>query len=199
MSRQNKDKCDTLPPGQRSIKSILKWGIDHPGIGRSIPKKDLGKWELVINGEVQKSMLLKWEDFLRLPKTEIVSNFHCVEGWSVLNCKWEGVKFNEIFKLVLPNGNAKAVTFGCADGYSTSLSINELSEDHVILAHRLDGKDLEEGLGGPMRLVVPDKYTYKSAMWINRISFTREKEKGYWESKGYSDSADVWKNDRYCF
>ena len=199
MSHQDEGKRDTLPPDQRPIKSVLRWGKDHSGIGSSIPKKDLGKWELVINGEVQNPTLLKWEEFLRLPKAATVSDFHCVEGWSVLNCKWEGVKFEEIFKLVQPNDNATAVTFSCSDGYSTSLTIKELSEDDVILAYRLNGKDLEEGLGGPMRLINPSKYSYKSAMWINEITFTKEKEKGYWEVKGYSDSADIWKNGRYSF
>jgi DMSO/TMAO reductase YedYZ molybdopterin-dependent catalytic subunit len=77
------------------------------------------------------------------------------------------------------------------------LSLEELLRDDVLLATKLDGKNLEEGLGSPLRLVVPNKYAYKSAMWITRIKFTEKKEMGYWEKRGYSDTADTWKNDRF--
>ncbi|HVP27456.1 MAG TPA: molybdopterin-dependent oxidoreductase, partial [Candidatus Bathyarchaeia archaeon] len=179
------------------IKRILRWGIDHPGIISENPKIDLEKWALTVDGEVEKPLRLSWDDFLKLPKVESISDFHCVEGWSVLNCRWEGVRFREIVKLVKPKETARSVTFECADGYTTSLTLEELVGDDVLLACKLDGKELEEGLGWPLRLVVPDKYAYKSALWVTRIRFTSGKELGYWEKRGYSDSADVWKNDRF--
>jgi len=185
-----------LPPGQVAIKRLLRWGKEHPTIGGSIPKIDLESWILVIDGEVEKPLKLNWNDILDLPKIESVSDFHCVEGWSVLGLKWEGVRFKDLVKLVKPKKKAKFATFECADRYTTSLSLEELSRENVLLAYRLDGKELEEGLGFPLRLVVPEKYAYKSAMWITRIKFTSKKERGYWESRGYSDTADVWKNDR---
>ncbi|MDI6691503.1 MAG: molybdopterin-dependent oxidoreductase [Candidatus Bathyarchaeota archaeon] len=101
--------------------------------------------------------------------------------------------FKNIVDLAKPKENAKFVSFQCADGYTTSLTLEELLKDNVLLAYKLDGKFLEESLGAPLRLVVPDKYGYKSAMWLTRIKFTSKKELGYWESRGYSDSADVWK------
>jgi DMSO/TMAO reductase YedYZ molybdopterin-dependent catalytic subunit len=195
MSSSNEKKA--LPPGQRAIKRILRWGIDHPGIISENPKIDLEKWALTVDGEVEKPLRLSWDDFLKLPKVESISDFHCVEGWSVLNCRWEGVRFREIVKLVKPKETARSVTFECADGYTTSLTLEELVGDDVLLACKLDGKELEEGLGWPLRLVVPDKYAYKSALWVTRIRFTSGKELGYWEKRGYSDSADVWKNDRF--
>jgi DMSO/TMAO reductase YedYZ molybdopterin-dependent catalytic subunit len=195
MSSSNEKKA--LPPGQRAIKRILRWGIDHPGIISENPKIDLEKWALTVDGEVEKPLRLSWDDFLKLPKVESISDFHCVEGWSVLNCRWEGVRFREIVKLVKPKETARSVTFECADGYTTSLTLEELVGDDVLLACKLDGKELEEGLGWPLRLVVPDKYAYKSALWVTRIRFTSEKELGYWEKRGYSDSADIWKNDRF--
>ena len=140
---------------------------------------------------------LSWTDILKLPKTASVSDFHCVEGWSVLNCKWEGAKFSEITRLAKPLETAEFATFECADGYTTSLTLTELAEDNVLLAYRLDGKALEEGLGFPLRLVVPSKYAYKSALWVTRVRFTSKKELGYWEKRGYSDTAGVWKNDRF--
>jgi len=186
-----------LPPGQRPVKRLLRWGKEHPTITGSVPKIDLKRWVLVIDGEVENPVKLSWDDILKLPKVESVSDFHCVEGWSVLSCKWEGVRFKQIVNLIRPKETAKFVTFECADGYTTSLSLEELSRENVLLAYKVEGKKLEEGLGFPLRLIVPDKYAYKSAMWITRIKFTSKKELGYWESRRYSDTADVWKNDRF--
>jgi DMSO/TMAO reductase YedYZ molybdopterin-dependent catalytic subunit len=196
MSSNNEKKA--LPPAQRAIKRILRWGIDHPGIISENPKIDLEKWILTVDGEVENPLRLSWNDFLKLPKVESVSDFHCVEGWSVLNCRWEGVRFKHIVNLVKPKGTAKSVTFECADGYTTSLTLEELVSDDVLLAYKLDGQELEEGLGWPVRLVVPSKYAYKSALWVTRIKFMSKKELGYWETRGYSDTADVWKNDRFA-
>jgi len=188
---------ERLPPGQAPIRRLLRWGIDHPGIARENPKIDLETYTLTVDGEVQKPLKLSWNDVLRLPKVKSTSNFHCVEGWSVLNCKWEGIRFREIADLVRPKKSSKFVTFECADGYTTSLLLPELSGDDVLLAYGFDGKPLEEGYGFPLRLVVPNKYGYKSALWVTRISFTAAKEAGFWEKRGYSDTADVWKNDRF--
>jgi DMSO/TMAO reductase YedYZ molybdopterin-dependent catalytic subunit len=193
---QNEKK---LPPGQTPIDRILKWGIDHPGITSSNPKLDLKTYMLVVDGEVANPVRLSWDDILRLPKIVSISDFHCVEGWSMLNCKWEGVLFKEIVKLAKPKETAQFVTFECADGYTTSLTLAELAGDNVLLAYKLDGKALEEGLGFPLRLVVPSKYAYKSALWVTHVRFTPKKELGFWERRGYSDTADVWKNDRFSW
>jgi DMSO/TMAO reductase YedYZ molybdopterin-dependent catalytic subunit len=191
-------KPERLPPGQTPIKRLLRWGVDHPGITRSNPKIDLKTYTLTIDGEVDKPVKLSWEDILKLPKVESTSDFHCVEGWSVLDCRWEGIRFRQIVDLVKLKEAAKFVTFECADSYTTSLTLPELLGDDVLLAYRLDGKPLEEGIGFPLRLVIPSKYAYKSALWVTRIKFTVKKELGYWEKRGYSDTADVWKNDRFA-
>lgn len=196
LSSENQ-RARKLPPGQTPIKRILRWGKDHPGIASSNPKLDLGTYTLTIDGEVANPVVLSWQDILRLPMTLSASDFHCVEGWSVLNCKWEGVKFRDIASLVKPKETASFVTFECADGYTTSLTLAELAGDDVLLAYKLDGEALEEGLGFPLRLVVPGKYAYKSALWATRVRFTSKKELGFWEKRGYSDTAEVWKNDRF--
>jgi DMSO/TMAO reductase YedYZ molybdopterin-dependent catalytic subunit len=190
-------KRKEMPPGQTPVKRLLRWGTDHPGITRNIPKIDLKTYTLTIDGEVEKPQKLTWNDVLKLPHIESVSDFHCVEGWSVLNCKWEGVLFKDIVALVKPRSTAKFVTFDCADGYTTSLTLEELSGDDILLAYKLDGKELEVGYGFPLRLVVPSKYAYKSALWVTGMKFASKKELGYWEQRGYSDTADVWKNDRF--
>ena len=187
-----------LPPGQTPIRRLLRWGIDHPGITRSNPKMDLTIYTLTIDGEIEKPLKLDWNEIEKLPKVQSVSDFHCVEGWSVLNCKWKGIRFTEIINIAKPKKTAMFATFECADGYRTSMSLEELSGADVLLAYELDGKPLEEGLGFPLRLVVPAKYGYKSALWLTRVEFTATKEFGYWEKRGYSDTADVWKNDRFA-
>lgn len=185
-----------LPPGQHEIDAIPRWNIDHPGITPKNPKFDSEKWTLTVDGEVENPLKLTWQDFLKIPSVESISNFHCVEGWSVRDYRWYGVKFSTLVKIVEPAKDAKYVLFRCSDGYTTSLDLKDLLKDDILLAYKLNGQFLEEPLGSPVRLVVPDKYAYKSAMWIERITFTNRKELGGWEEGGYSDTADVWKNDR---
>ena len=190
-------KKKKLPPNQDATDRILRWGIDHPGITSTNPQLKLETYTLTIDGEVENPVQLNWNDFMKLPKTVSISDFHCVEGWSVVDCKWEGVHIREIEKVVKPKDVAKAVTFECADSYTTSLFREELSGDDVLLAYKLNGEALEEGYGFPVRLIVPNKYAYKSALWVVHLRFTRGKELGFWERRGYSDSADAWRNDRF--
>ena len=189
-----------LPPDQQVTDRILRWGIDHPGITSTNPQLKLETYTLVIDGEVENPVKLSWNDFMQLPKIVSVSDFHCVEGWSVLDCKWEGVRIRDIEKLVKPKDVARAVTFECADSYTTSLFREELYGDDALLAYKLNGQVLEEGYGFPVRLVVPSKYAYKSALWVVHLRFTRGKELGFWERRGYSDNADSFGENlwRHC-
>jgi len=192
-------KKKKLPPNQEATDRILRWGTDHPGIKSTNPQLKLETYTLTIDGEVENPIKLSWNDFMKLPKTVSTSDFHCVEGWSVLDCKWEGIHIPEIEKLVKPKEVAKAVTFECADTYTTSLFREELYGDDVLLAYKLNDEVLEEGLGFPVRLIVPRKYAYKSALWVVHLRFTRNKELGFWERRGYNDNADVWKNQRFNY
>lgn len=192
-------KKKKLPPNQEVTDRILRWGTDHPGIKSTNPQLKLETYTLTIDGEVETPIKFSWNDFMKLPKTVSTSDFHCVEGWSVLDCKWEGVHIREIEKHVKPKEVAKAITFECADSYTTSLFREELYDDDVLLAYKLNDEVLEEGLGFPVRLVVPNKYAYKSALWVVQLRFTRNKELGFWERRGYNDNADVWKNQRFNY
>jgi len=179
-----------LPPGQKEVK---KSPLRHIG---SIPKFDPKTWNLVVYGEVKKPHSFGWNDILRLPSITSTSNFHCVEGWSVLKNKWNGISFRTIVEMAEPKDDAKYVTFECDDGYTTSLPLTDLLDEEVLLAYKLQDEPLEPERGGPLRLVVPHKYAYKSAMWVRKIKFTSTQELGYWESRGYSNTADPWKEDR---
>jgi DMSO/TMAO reductase YedYZ molybdopterin-dependent catalytic subunit len=190
-------KKSGLPPGQREIAAIMRWNIDHKGIIPINPKFEPDKWLLTVDGEVENKSTYDWQEFQEIPTVDSINDFHCVEGWSVKNCKWQGIKFKTLADMVKPTQEAKYVFIECADGYSTSLDLKDLLKDNILLATQLNDKTLEESLGGPMRLIVPDKYAYKNAMWINRIQFTDKKELGFWEKNGYSYTADVWSNDRF--
>ena len=132
------DKRKGLPSGQRSVERILRWEKDHPTITGFVPKKDLANWALMIDGEVERPLRLSWSDFLAYPKVKLIGDFHCVEGWSVLNCRWEGVSFKHIADLVRPREAAEFVSFECADGYSASHSLEDLLGEEAFLAYRLD-------------------------------------------------------------
>jgi DMSO/TMAO reductase YedYZ molybdopterin-dependent catalytic subunit len=184
-------KDERLPPGQREAK-----GTPLRQIG-PIPKSNLNTWQLEVYGEVEKPMTFSFEDLKAEPSVVSVSDFHCVEGWSILNNKWEGVPFKAVAEIVKPKGNAMYVTFECDDGYTTSLPLPELLEDNVLLAYKLNDKPLPPERGGPLRLIIPSKYAYKSPKWIRKIKFTSQMELGYWEARGYSNTADAWKEERH--
>jgi len=151
----------------------------------------------VVEGLVENPVHLSYDEFLRLPKVERVSDFHCVTGWSRLDNRWRGVAFKTIADLVKPLKEARYVTVVCEGDYSTSLLIEELLEPDVLFAYGFEGKPLEPVHGGPLRLVVPKKYAYKSAKWVRKLRFMKDQELGYWEKRGYSNTADPWKEDRY--
>lgn len=183
-------KIERLPPGQKEVKKSL---LRHIG---SVPKFDPKTWNLVVYGEVEKPLSFSWNEILSLPSIRSTSDFHCVEGWSVLDNRWEGISFRTIIEMAEPKDNAKYVTFECEDGYTTSLPIKDLLRKEVLLAHKLQDKLLKPERGGPLRLIVPHKYAYKSAMWVRKMKFTSTQEVGYGESRGYSNTADPWKEDR---
>ncbi len=181
-----------LPPGQTEIEQLK---VLHTGIG--IPPFDKETWRFEVTGLVENTLSLSYDEFLALPMVIRIADFHCVTGWTKFDNKWEGVSFQAIKEMVKPLDNARYVTFDAQRSYTTSLAIPDLSRQDVMLAVRLDDKVLPREHGGPLRLIVPQKYGYKSAKWVYRLKFTEEQELGYWETRGYSDSANPFTNDRY--
>jgi len=181
-----------IPPNQRMTSDFP---VLHVG---SVPRFDPKNWDFVVEGLIATPARLSFEEFMKLPKTGNVSDFHCVTGWSRLDNKWEGVAFKTIVGLVKPLKEAGYVTIVCEEGYTTSLPLAELLDDDVLLAFGFEGKALEPVHGGPLRLIVPKKYAYKSAKWVRKLRFTKEQELGFWEKRGYSNTADPWKEERYA-
>ncbi|MCK4445033.1 MAG: sulfite oxidase-like oxidoreductase [Thermoplasmata archaeon] len=182
---------ERVPPGQRETR---KFPVLHAG---SVPEFRKEKWDFSVEGQVESPQLMNWKEFKQLPSVKAVSDFHCVTGWSRLDNEWEGVRFTDIAKLAKLKDDARFVTILAEEGYTTSLPLEEMMDDEVLLAYDFEGESLAPEHGGPLRLIVPKKYAYKSAKWVRKIVFTKEKELGFWEKRGYSDSADPWKEERY--
>jgi len=184
------DTRPRVPPGQQVIEHFP---VLHLG---PVPRFDPTSWDLRVEGEVREPRRFTYQELRALPAVIDTSDFHCVEGWSLLDCAWEGVRFSDLCDLVSPTERARFVTIGCERDYTTSLPLPDMLEPDVLLAWGLDGRDLTPEHGFPLRLVVPRKYAYKAAKWVRWIRFTAEQELGYWEARGYSNSADPWREER---
>jgi DMSO/TMAO reductase YedYZ molybdopterin-dependent catalytic subunit len=183
---------DRLPPGQRLVNNfpVLDLGV-HPDI-------PLEKWQLRVGGAVEKPVTLNWAQFLALPQFKDASDFHCVTTWSQFDMEWEGVAFVTLAELVQPKAEAAHVLFESYDGYSTNNPLEVCLDEDVLIAHKWDGKPLSREHGGPARVIIPKRYAWKGAKFIERIRFLERDVLGYWESRGYSNTADPWSEDRFA-
>ena len=161
------------------------------------PRIGLDTWQFKIFGLVEQEITLDWQQFNDLPQVTLDAEFHCVTQWSKLQNTWEGILFTDVMKLVTPKPEAKYVMAHCYGGYSTNVALDVLLDDDVLFAHSHDGAPLTPEHGGPMRLVVPKRYGWKSAKWVNGIEFMAEDEPGFWEMRGYHMEGDPWKEERF--
>ena len=187
-----KDDKPRIPPGQVVTS---KFPVLHVG---PIPPFDPQRWNLRIFGLVEEEVVFSYQEFMSLPKVEIVSDFHCVTRWSRLGNVWEGVSFQELMRHIRPRPEAKYVMVHCDGGYSTNLPLQALLDDGVLFAYRRDGRDLTPEHGWPLRLVVPKRYAWKSAKWVRGLEFMEHDRPGYWEARGYHNDGDPWKEERYA-
>lgn len=192
MTRIRQEREGTpAPPGQFVTEKfpVLTFG--------PTPRIDLSTWEFRVFGLVEEEISLDWEQFNALPQVTLDAEFHCVTQWSKLQNTWEGILFNDIMKLVKPKPEAKYVMAHCYGGYTTNVALDVLEDDDVLFAHSHDGAPLTPEHGGPMRLVVPKRYGWKSAKWVNGIEFMAEDAPGFWEVRGYHMEGDPWKEERF--
>ena len=180
-----------LPPGQSLT---LKWPVLHYG---NVPQVDLRAWDFRIVGLVEKSVRLSWEEFNRLPQTEIVTDIHCVTRWSRFDNRWRGVLFTEVMKLVAPKPEARFAMVVAEQGFSANVPLADLMRPNVIFALQHDGEPLPAEHGYPLRLVVPHLYFWKSVKWVRGFALTAEDEPGFWEQNGYHMRGDPWKEERF--
>ena len=180
-----------VPPGQFVTDKfpVLTFG--------GTPEIDIETWRLRIFGLVEQELTLDWGQLKDLEQTSVDAEFHCVTQWSRLENTWEGVSFARLAGLARPLTEARFVMVHCYGGYSTNLPLDVLLDDDVLLADQHDGAPLDPKHGGPLRLVVPKRYGWKSAKWVNGIEFMAEDAPGFWESRGYHMEGDPWKEQRF--
>jgi len=187
-----RDQKKPLPPGQSEV---IRWPVLTYGPTPYIRTED---WQLAIDGEVNKPLTLDWKVFNKLPKTTLLTDIHCVTRWSRLGMEWEGVSLDD---LVAAAGgltdNARFLIATSHGDYTTNLPIMDIMDDQALVATHAHGEPLTAEHGGPARLFVPHLYFWKSAKWVNRLTFTAEDHPGFWEMNGYHNYGDPWREQRY--
>ena len=180
-----------VPPGQFTTAKfpVLTFGRE-PVVSRD-------EWEFRAFGLVQEERTFGWDEFCGLGRVTVSAEFHCVTQWSRLENTWEGVPFDVVLSELRPLPEARYVMVHCYGGYSTNVALSVLRDDDVLFAYRHDGAELGRSHGGPMRLVVPKRYGWKSAKWVSGLEFLAEDAPGFWEVRGYHMEGDPWKEQRF--
>jgi len=182
---------ERLPPGQRTTERF-------PVLSKSAtPSWDRESWTFDAWGAVGTELSLSWEEFTDLPAETQRQDFHCVTGWSKLDCEFTGVTFPTLAERAGVADDAVHVLFHALDGYTTNLPLADCDRPEVLFAWAYDGEPLPPDHGGPLRVVTPHKYAYKGAKWVDGVEFLTEPERGYWEKRGYSNTANPWEEERY--
>jgi DMSO/TMAO reductase YedYZ molybdopterin-dependent catalytic subunit len=182
---------DRLPPGQHLVKN---WPVLDLG---QQPRVQTGNWALQIVGAIENPVTLDWDAFHRLPQSNRLSDIHCVTTWSRYDNRWQGVSTHDLLDLVMPRPEANFVLLTSYDGYTTNLPLLDFASEEGILATAWEGEPLTRDHGGPMRLVIPHLYFWKSAKWLRRIEFLVGDQAGFWEKNGYHMLGDPWREQRY--
>ena len=185
------DGRERLPVGQYLTK---KWPVLSY---EPTPKFDPAKYRFKVSGAVAEPFELTWDELQALPRVQLTTDFHCVTTWSRYDNAWEGVHIREILQRAKPLPEAKFVMAHSYTGYTTNMPLADLDDDDVIIAFTHDGEPLAPEHGGPVRLIVPKLYAYKSAKWLSGLEFMEKDRPGFWEVRGYHNHADPWQEERY--
>ncbi|MGQ0825316.1 MAG: sulfite oxidase-like oxidoreductase [Actinomycetota bacterium] len=183
--------ADRLPPGQYYTE---RYPVLHVG---DVPTVDIASWTLRLFGAVRAERIVTWDELCALPQAEIVADIHCVTRWSKFDTRWTGVRFRDVMALVAVAPNVRHVVQHAELGYTTNTPLAPLLADDVLLAWDYDGAPLASEHGGPLRLVLPTLYFWKSAKWLRGFEFLDHDEPGFWERNGYHNEGDPWREQRY--
>ncbi len=180
-----------LPPGQTLVKDwpVLDLGV-QPDVARD-------RFRLRVEGLVINRLAFTWDEFLALPQSEMVVDIHCVTQWSRYDNRFQGVMARDLMAIAQPKEEGRFVSMTSYDGYTTNLTYEEFADADVMLAHGWEGQPITRQHGGPVRLVLPKLYFWKSPKWITRIEILREDRPGFWEVRGYHNHGDPWREERY--
>jgi DMSO/TMAO reductase YedYZ molybdopterin-dependent catalytic subunit len=189
--RRQADKAGRLPPGQYLTDDFP---VLSAGPTPSIP---LERWTFTIEGLVREKVSWTWQEFLQLPAQTYVVDISCVTKWTHLDMKWQGVSVDTLLEHVELDRKARYVTAFSYGGYTTNMPLDEILNGKAFVAYQYDDKALEPEHGGPARLVVPALYFWKSAKWVSGLRLMEKDRSGFWESAGYHNHGDPWKEERY--
>jgi len=187
----SRPETERLPPGQHLVKN---WPVLDLG---QQPVISIDSWRLEVRGLVETMLDLNWAAFQALEQSTMVTDIHCVTTWSRYDNKWKGVSTRDLLDLAMPKAEAGYVMLTSYDGYTTNLPLSDFAAEEAILATSWEGLPLTRDHGGPMRLVVPHLYFWKSAKWLRRIDLLPADKAGFWEKNGYHMYGDPWREQRY--
>ncbi|MEM9908898.1 MAG: sulfite oxidase-like oxidoreductase [Cyanobacteria bacterium P01_D01_bin.44] len=188
--KPDSDVADRVPPGQHLAKGfpVLTYG-DSPVVSTD-------QWQLKVSG-LATPKTFTWDDLMALPQSQFTADFHCVTTWSKLDVNWTGVKVTDFLQAIEVDPKAAHVMQHCYGGYTTNVAMADFARPENFLAHTLFGDPLPRDHGGPLRLVIPHLYAWKSAKWLNGLEFLETMELGFWERNGYHHRGEPWAVERY--
>jgi len=184
-------ETERLPPGQRLVRD---WPVLDLGQQPNVTEQ---KFRLDVDGAVENRLSLRLDEFMALPQSEDVSDMHCVTQWSRYDNHWKGVPARAVMAIVNPRPEVKHVVFHAYDGYTTNIRVDQFDQPDVFLVHSWNGAPITRTHGGPVRVLIPRYYLWKSAKWVQRIEFRASDRPGFWETRGYHNNADPWLEERY--
>lgn len=180
-----------LPPGQHLTKD---WPVLDLGV---MPPVSRERWRLDVYGAIDNPVFWTFAEFTAQRQDRFISDIHCVTTWSRYDNEWEGLATRELLAACQPRDDARFVVLHSYDGYTTNLALEDFAAEDALLAHSWSGQPLTEEHGGPVRLVVPHLYFWKSAKWLQAIEFVTDDAPGFWEVRGYHNRGDPWAEQRY--
>ena len=190
--RLHRVRDEHLPPGQYDV------GSDFPVLTAEVtPRLDPPRWSITVDGLVAATTTWTWDEAHRLPPSEFHGDIHCVTTWSKLGTRFGGVSVDTLFDAARPLPAAAFVLATSTTGYTTNLPLADLTGGKAWIVWTHEGKPLPIAHGGPVRLLVPHLYFWKSAKWVTRLTLLDHDQQGFWERNGYHDRGDPWLEQRY--
>ncbi len=189
-SRQPRDP--RLPPGQYDV------GSDWPVLtAEPTPRISTDTWSITVAGQVAHPTTWDWAGVHDLPGSEYRGDIHCVTTWSKFDTRFAGVSLDALWEVAQPTEEGRFVMATSKSGYTTNLPIEDLTGGKAWLVWEFDGRPLSLEHGGPVRLLVPHLYFWKSAKWVTKLDVLKRDQQGFWERNGYHDRGDPWRQQRY--
>ena len=189
--RQPGELTGRIPPGQ-----YFERGFPVLSAGPT-PHTPLDRWDFSILGKVEQAKRWSWDELQALSQEQVTADIHCVTKWSKLDTHWQGVSVQALLEQVTYPESARYVIAHCDGGYTTNLPLADVLGGQAWIVYAYEGKPIPPEHGGPARLLVPHLYFWKSAKWVRGLQLVEQDQPGFWESLGYHNHGDPWKEQRY--